>query len=1823
MELLGKIVTKEFKGFGVFEGVVESYDSSTGFYKILYEDGDSEEADLSEVSRLLSSSSSSPDAVVQSISVNSKVGTAKRVGRKPKKRRRNDPGKSSNVLTVDNSEHNLGSEVELGQIAVNDFNASVVNVNGNSDFIVGNGGFDLNRGINVDDGVENGGIRGCIDLNLSVDDDGCDENATRVEKVGSFGRIERGFDLNLGIHDNGENGTVNNNACLGSGDEVKDGDANLVSSRLCDVEVTTPNQYQNGNSGSRKRRKVTETVLRRSARRSKAASINENNASITKTEDEVNDLSGVIDEAEEKPVPKMLERVIEPQSPPPKIELPPSSAKLNLEGIPVLDLFSTYACLRSFSTILYLSPFELEDLVAALKSRVSNQLIDLIHVAILQTLRKHLDFLSSEGCESALTCLRNINWDLLDEITWPVFMVEYLLIHGSGLKPGFSLNQLKLFDGEYYKKPAEVKIELLRCLCDDVVEVEAIRSELSKRTVIAEVNMESGRTMCSERKRKTSLEVPVDSCLSEGMKEEVADGNSDECCLCKMDGNLICCDGCPAAYHSKCVGIVSSLLPEGNWYCPECVIGKLGFENKPQRHIRGAELLGTDTCGRLFFGCFNYLLVSDSCDAEALCSYYHKDDLGAITQLLQSSTVLYSSILSAISQYWAFPTDSCQPKSDLGGASDGKKAKRFIISRNSGHLGSEHSEPADLFDSDTAKPSIETKSLFTSSEGSGEVLEENDVIQKSPSPVSNMAARRKYGKKLSASKQKKKKGSSAGKDISVSKDKEENILQEQSGDGYLNSYSFARTASSVVEELLRKPSSKVNIDATKTEEQIISIQLKFILQKSTKSCWTTIQDLNKKRRVEKCGWCYCCRFPVEGRGCLFSDQNRNSVSDALRVEIEGVLKSNKKGHLVDVICYILFMEERLRGLLSGPWLQPQYSELWRQSVLKASDVSLLKLPLLTLETNLRPAALSADWWKHVDLVSTMGSASLFVASSRATSKNSISRKKVRYADPETKSSSAVRGLVFFWWRGGKTSRSLFNCKVIPRSFASKVARKAGCMKIPDLQYPEASEHARRTKCVAWRASVEKSTSLEQLALQVREFDLFIRWDDIENTHPHSLLDKESIKSIRLFKKVIVRRKSLEGSVARYLLDFGKRRSVPDVVLKHGKKLEKSDCEKKKYWLDEVYVPLHLLKSFEERRITREAGKKISSKSRRAVKVTKKPSREKGFDYLFSRAERVESYQCGHCNKNVLISEAVSCELCNGYFHKRHVMKSSVGISSGCLYTCHKCRAGKHITKESNPGRRKGGKLPGTKNMKIVNEGHSATLRTKPRKKGKNSGSGRQVLLRSAKTTPRQEKILSQKNKNVSTGIVLRRSARQVKCTTLQPKKVVGQKRKRNKVRTVASKKTPKPKGLFLWQKKRTKISHSFWINGLKLSGKENDERVIQFKRRKLLVPFEFSAKVDDQPKCSLCSHQGSTTSALVYIACELCGDWFHGDAFGLSKENIEYLMGFKCHVCRERNPPVCPFIEDSRDGNSPFIEATCEARDAQGSSEAVAARKETVEGSSGLLEVDTERNCDGTLDQDENQMLNSESGVENRPLTSKDVAPCSVDNDSLFIEASSVAQDTPSLPVVVAVQKETVEGSSGLLEVHTSRNCDGNLDQDKTPMLDSELRVVKDSNTLFTEAFSEVQNPQELPETVAVQKETEGSSGLLEVDTAQGCDTPMLDVELRVENRSPSSMEVASCSGKITNLFIEASSEACDARRLPDIVAVRKETDCVTQLMCNGGSSGLLEANATHSYDGNLHQDETPIIDSELIVANGLANGSAHLVKDSDEKNILEEKQIS
>jgi len=48
------------------------------------------------------------------------------------------------------------------------------------------------------------------------------------------------------------------------------------------------------------------------------------------------------------------------------------------------------------------------------------------------------------------------------------------------------------------------------------------------------------------------------------------DFNRDWCDVCGSSGNLICCDGCPAAFHLCCVHLEAHEEPLGPWYCREC-----------------------------------------------------------------------------------------------------------------------------------------------------------------------------------------------------------------------------------------------------------------------------------------------------------------------------------------------------------------------------------------------------------------------------------------------------------------------------------------------------------------------------------------------------------------------------------------------------------------------------------------------------------------------------------------------------------------------------------------------------------------------------------------------------------------------------------------------------------------------------------------------------------------------------------------------------------------------------------------------------------------------------------------------------------------------------------------------------------------------------------------------------------------------------------------------------------------------------------------------------------------------------------------------------
>lgn len=46
---------------------------------------------------------------------------------------------------------------------------------------------------------------------------------------------------------------------------------------------------------------------------------------------------------------------------------------------------------------------------------------------------------------------------------------------------------------------------------------------------------------------------------------------------------------------------------------------------------------------------------------------------------------------------------------------------------------------------------------------------------------------------------------------------------------------------------------------------------------------------------------------------------------------------------------------------------------------------------------------------------------------------------------------------------------------------------AGCIKVPGVSYPDGSDFAKISKHIAWRASVQMSTSAAQLALHVLTF----------------------------------------------------------------------------------------------------------------------------------------------------------------------------------------------------------------------------------------------------------------------------------------------------------------------------------------------------------------------------------------------------------------------------------------------------------------------------------------------------------------------------------------------------------------------------------------------------------------------------------------------------------------------------------------------------------------------------------------------------------------
>lgn len=372
----------------------------------------------------------------------------------------------------------------------------------------------------------------------------------------------------------------------------------------------------------------------------------------------------------------------------------------------------------------------------------------------------------------------------------------------------------------------------------------------------------------------------------------------------------------------------------------------------------------------------------ESFDIESSVNYYHRSDLNDVIQVLKTSDIRFGGILNAISKHWDIPVHSSEANSDfdpqnqglgLGmimkgqihvtcmplitlaptgacavkddGIDEKKGQENFIVPELSGDLMVENS--INLLDAASANHYMKIKNPFKTSEGSAETIEA--VI----TGIQNCQKHRQdlpRSAEILVSNDSEVPGKSAVfGHLSSATNKTRDSSQVDSPTSYMNYYCFAQAASSVADELMPKSMEKLHMDSTKSVEEIISMQLMAISKKYTKFCWPNIPNINVHVQNENCGWCYSCKAPEDGRDCLLKMNDAGPVQEGSKNEVVDLQpKRNRKGHLVSVINHILCIEDRLRGLLLGPWLNPHFSKHWRKSVLKAPDVASVKKPLLTV-----------------------------------------------------------------------------------------------------------------------------------------------------------------------------------------------------------------------------------------------------------------------------------------------------------------------------------------------------------------------------------------------------------------------------------------------------------------------------------------------------------------------------------------------------------------------------------------------------------------------------------------------------------------------------------------------------------------------------------------------------------------------------------------------------------------------------------------------------------------------------------------------------------
>ncbi|XP_066336674.1 DDT domain-containing protein PTM-like [Miscanthus floridulus] len=1288
----------------------------------------------------------------------------------------------------------------------------------------------------------------------------------------------------------------------------------------------------------------------------------------------------------------------EPCPPVQAVELPPSSGDIPVPEDSISYLFSVYNFLRSFSVQLFLSPFGLDDFVAAINCAVQNNLLDAVHVSLLRALKRHLESKSAEGSQMASNCLKYLDWTLLDALTWPTFLVEYLYVMRCIKNLGGPSFARNLLAAEYYKLPVATKLRVLQILCDHVLESEEFKTVLDDRVgyneemeyeIDSSTFWEAGSRAVSTRASKASTykmmndlqnfeSAPNVTNPDVAVADVSQDGNSDDCRICGMDGTLVCCDGCPWAYHSRCIGQNKAFLPHGDWFCPECVVSKLGpTSSRIERGARGAQMFGVDMCGRLFIGTCNYLLVIEtSSDVESYARYYNHYDVVKVLQRLAPSDA-YVDICSQIMEYWKHLLGTVQSERSTileeVGTRHTPQSSMLSFTPTKSEDGSDWTTSKDGGDSKTvALPQTNTQQKFVANQYTvcsaehlekqkcmsslGVVTEKNVEVCKEalsaqnnihnaprngnsgpfvPSSISHQNVS--VGMVMSNVAQAQPAHSIYRPDLSTVSAKAESfrpslqdkhhlqLFTERSGNmscgkaaksssfkpqAYMNLYNHGNIAASAAANLAIITSDEGKVSASqltlKPKRKVAAdnaLQLKAFSSAVAQFVWPSTEKKLIEVPRDRCGWCLACRSSASGnkKACFLNMTTTNAAKSCARVLSTMRVIKNSDSHFPSIAAYLANMEESLRALLVGSLQDVQQRERWRQQLEEASNCITIIPLLLELESNIRGVAFSASWLKPIDdwPVESPGPSTVASRPVQYQKRGAGGRRGRKRLLASESGTATDDDNSWTWWTGGNITKRTLQRGALLHSTIRKAARQGGKKRIAGLSYHEGSNFPRRSRQFFWRACVGLSQTSSQLALQVRYLDAHIRWkefippDQIPSDGKSSDADFSALRNAVLCDKKIIDNK------IRYALKFPNQKHLPVRLTKNILEAESDQDESRKLWFSENHVPLYMLREFEQH--TEASSLPTPGIPDSNCFTNLYPRRVKAsdgdvFSYLFHKGE---VYPCTSCKKDVLYRDIVKCSSCQGNCHKECTSRSVVskGGSATSSLICKLC-----LQKQS---------LMLTSYNTNTNASY---IQHQQKSNGQQPVAAPRIVFkvtssRSAEPAPKVEaepvtKVKAQPVGKVeaTTQPVVNVKAEPLVKVEAQPlAKVATQ-----NITSVQKKKAKKSKSEKPTKAKKVQPITYFGLIWKKNKNDKDDGS--EFRANNVILKSKGDIGSSIKPKCCLCDKAYSPD--FLYVRCEKCTNWFHGDSLQLDEDRLGELVGYRCCRCRRRAIPPCPHSDN-------------------------------------------------------------------------------------------------------------------------------------------------------------------------------------------------------------------------------------------------------------------------------------------------------------------------